>query len=364
MAEPGSKYEGIQALRFVAALLVVVTHSTLYAGDRLDGSIEVWHFGEIGVPIFFTISGFVMLISSQRLIGTRDGWKRFGMRRIIRIVPMYWLATTVKLLILLALPGAALYSQFDAGHTVLSYLFLPGWSTEGKLEPLLGVGWTLVFEMFFYAVFALALFTRIKPLWLCAAVMAACTIGSLFRPDGEYLPVLYYLNPIVMYFLVGMVVAQWAIDRHVGRLLICLAGVVAVWTAVAIARNDGNALGALSTLATYTGVTLLLFVVVAFESRLRWIPKPIIFMGDASYTLYLVHPLVAPIVPVLLSAIGVRIGWVSVLGSIAAAICAAAVIYWLVERPLTRLLLRTMPYTGTRAVVAPPATPQVSPARE
>lgn len=88
---PRTKFDGIQSLRFIAALLVVITHSTFYAGELIDPGIETWHFGEVGVDIFFVINGFVMMISTGGLSSTKDGWKYFGMRRLVRIAPMDWI---------------------------------------------------------------------------------------------------------------------------------------------------------------------------------------------------------------------------------------------------------------------------------
>ena len=145
-------YEGIQALRFVAALLVVVTHTTFYAHERLDNSFSVWGHGTVGVDIFFVVSGFVMMYSSQKFVGSRIGWQGFGMRRLIRILPMYWIATTVKLAALVLVPAAVLHAALDPQKVVMSYFLLPTRNVDGRVEPLLGVGWTLLFEMFLVAI--------------------------------------------------------------------------------------------------------------------------------------------------------------------------------------------------------------------
>lgn len=104
------RYDSIQALRFIAALLVVVTHSTFYAADRLDPDFFVWKGGTVGVDIFFVISGFVMMITASPFQRIPGGWRYFAMRRITRIVPMYWIATTAKIATLVVLPGVAINS--------------------------------------------------------------------------------------------------------------------------------------------------------------------------------------------------------------------------------------------------------------
>lgn len=357
-ALPRSKFDGIQSLRFVAALLVVVTHSTFYAGERLDSSIQTWDFGAVGVDIFFVISGFVMMISTGGLAGAKDGWKYFGMRRLVRIVPMYWIATTVKLVTLIALPSAVLHAQLDPGKTVLSYLFLPSRNFEGRVEPLLGVGWTLTFEMFFYFVFTVALLVRAKPIWFCAIVLSLCALGNIVRPD-DWAPALVYLNPIVMYFLVGMIVGQWATDGSIRRLLIWMSYVVALWLVIPLADGEFSG-GDLSLLIRHVSVAAIVIAVAAGEPWVGGrVPRPIIYMGDASYSLYLFHPLIAPIVPVAMGMTGFRMGGLSVVLSILAAVIGAALIFRFVERPITRYLQATLPYVRRRAVatIEPVSTP-------
>jgi len=347
-ALPRTKFDGIQSLRFVAALLVVVTHSTFYAGERLDGSIETWSFGTVGVDIFFVISGFVMVISTGGLAGTKDGWKYFGMRRLVRIVPMYWIATTIKLLTLIALPSAVLHAQLDPGKTVLSYLFLPSRNFEGRVEPLLGVGWTLTFEMFFYFVFTIALLLRVKPIWFCAIVLSLCALGNIVRPD-EWAPALVYLNPILLYFLAGMIVGQWIHDGSIRRLVAWMSYVLALWLVIPLADGEFSA-DDISLLIRHISVVALIIVVVASDSWISGrVPRPIIYMGDASYSLYLFHPLMAPIVPVVLAMIGFRNGGLSVVLSILTAVIGAALVFRFVERPITRYLQENLPYMRRHA---------------
>jgi len=357
-AWPRTKFDGIQSLRFVAALLVVVTHSTFYAGERLDPSVPTWSLGTVGVDIFFVISGFVMVISTAGLEGAKDGWKYFGMRRLVRIVPMYWIATTIKLLTLVALPSAILHAQLDPGKTILSYLFLPSRNFEGRVEPLLGVGWTLTFEMFFYFVFTIALLVRAKPIWFCAAVLSICALGNIFRPD-EWAPVLVYLDPILLYFLVGMAVGQWTRDRCFHRLLGWMSYVIVLWLVIPLADGEFSG-GDAYFLTRHICVAVLVIVVVACEGWMTGhVPRPVIYMGDASYSLYLFHPLIAPIVPVVLGIVGLRLGGLSVVLSIVAAVLGAALVFRFVEQPITRYLQGTLPYVRRHAAatIEPVPTP-------
>ncbi|GAA0966617.1 acyltransferase family protein [Frigoribacterium faeni] len=335
-------FEGVQALRFVAALLVVTTHTTAYASERLDPSFTIWHPGQVGVDIFFIVSGFVMMTSTGSLVGAKGGWKLFGIRRLIRIVPMYWIATTVKLLLMIVVPGAALHAVLNPGATILSYIFIPSVNVDGKVEPLLGVGWTLVFEMMFYLVFTVALMVRANVLFFCTAVLTLVSIASVFRPPEDWPPAMFYLNPIVMYFVVGMILGKWTVDRNLRAAIIWLLGVVALWTGIAVLQSIVEGVPIYEpSLIRKVGITVLLTAVIALEPLLHGrIPKWLIRLGDASYSLYLFHPLMAPLVPVVLFAVGIHNGWVSVIVSIVGVVIASLLIYRFVEKPITRLLLR------------------------
>jgi exopolysaccharide production protein ExoZ len=343
------KYESVQALRLVAALLVVVTHSTLYAHDRLDQRFSIWGFGTIGVDVFFVISGFVMMVSSNKYLKDDSYWKKFALRRIVRIGPMYWIATTVKLLTLLVLPGAVLHAALHPGQVALSYLFLPSRNVDGNLEPLLGVGWTLVFEMAFYAIFTLALALRVNVMAFCAACLSLLALGSLFVDHAAGPAISFYLDPIVLYFLVGMVVAKWTIDRSWRRAAGWFAYILMLWVTID-SFNDQRGFD-LDQLTRNVGVTAVFFAVIMAEPILsRRIPRAVVFMGDASYSLYLFHPLLAPAVPVVLSKFDLINQPLSVALSVVGVLIASALIYKFVERPITKKLQHLL--LGSRSGVA------------
>src|ERR1035437_4530693 len=124
------KYLGLQILRITAACMVLLTHSTFYASERLDRHFGFWKSGARGVDIFFVLSGFVMVYSSIKLLNDSNGWKIFAERRIVRIVPIYWIATSIKVIALLFTTGYILHTQFSVVKTLASYFFLDRKSTR------------------------------------------------------------------------------------------------------------------------------------------------------------------------------------------------------------------------------------------
>ena len=102
-----------------------------------------------GVDLFFVISGFIMVYSSEDLFGARGAWRTFLTRRLVRIVPLYWLTTAITI------PLMSL--TVDWQSLLGSYFFIPYRAPSNAIVPLHGVGWTLNLEMFFYVIFAAAI---------------------------------------------------------------------------------------------------------------------------------------------------------------------------------------------------------------
>lgn len=348
------RFEGVQTLRFVAALLVVATHSTLYARERLESSISVWDPGTIGVDIFFIISGFVMVVSSDKLTGLPGGAKEFFVRRLVRITPMYWLATTIKVAFLLAVPTAVLHAELDWGRIAASYAFLPTYSPDGIAEPLLGVGWTLVFEMFFYLVFAIALAARRNVIAVCVPVLVLCAGLSILRPNVAWPIWMYYFDHIVLFFAVGMYLGRHVLGGSLRLTVVGVAGCLILHSVVAVTNHDywlspGGALRAYVATAA---------VIAAIEIPRRLniaMPTWSVALGDASYTLYLFHPILAPAVPVALFKLGIISPALSIALTLVSMPLASWLIYRLVEKPTTNKLRRFVP------VAKRPAPEPVSP---
>jgi exopolysaccharide production protein ExoZ len=332
------QYDGIQALRFVAALLVVLVHATFYASERLVPGFPVWAPGAAGVDVFFVISGFVMVVSSAPLAGRPGAAAEFMARRVIRVVPLYWAATTIKLAAVLAVPAAVLAGGIDVAHVVASYLFLPWRDANGDLAPVLGVGWTLNFEMFFYAMFALALWARVPPIRFVGTLFVLLSIAALFRrPDWPAFS--FWLDTIVLEFVAGMLIGQAALQGRrapaaFGAALLVAGAVLLVWPWGKVPDMARVIFWGLPAIAIVAG-TVLLEPVLAGR-----VPGWLTRLGDASYSLYLFHPLSAPIAPVVLAKLGIQNAWLSIAGSVAISIVVSLIVHALAERPVTAWLDR------------------------
>jgi peptidoglycan/LPS O-acetylase OafA/YrhL len=278
------RLQGIQALRAVAALMVVVYHVTRVAVDRVDNLPPslVWKPGEAGVDIFFAISGLVMGITYYRR--RSQNWRDFLSRRLTRIVPMYWIATSLKLAVLLTIPVLAVHTRFDPWHAAASYLFIPAKNLDGSIYPVLWVGWTLNFEMFFYVLFTAALALRAPLLGFLSAAIGLLAFAGLWRSSGWPAP-LRLVDPILLEFLCGLWIAA-AMARGLTlspavRVGLVLGGIIFIL----LAPNDTDES---MTRVLFWGLPA--FAIVAATAATPWSPPNwLLQLGNASYAIYLFH---------------------------------------------------------------------------
>lgn len=194
----------IQYLRGVAALMVVWHH----ARGQLPGlSLLLPNgFGAHGVDLFFAISGFIMVLTTEGKATTP--WQFFK-RRVVRVVPLYWLVTFTLVALILVAPNLLTTVKPTPDTTLMSLLFIPHLSAgnPGMAWPILVPGWTLNYEMFFYALFALSLFAPKSLLLLLSMLSALVGFGWLLGPFEE--PMLKtYTSPLLLEFAGGAILGR------------------------------------------------------------------------------------------------------------------------------------------------------------
>lgn len=291
-----SFWTSVHALRGLAALLVVLHHIPLHLQPRLtDTYVPAFNGGAAGVDIFFAISGFVMFYTTGR---PGANWRRFLVSRITRVVPLYWAMTLALAALVFLVP--AIFPTFTTDLTTVlkSLFFIPVYDLKGDLRPLLHVGWTLYFEMFFYALTALAMLAHSKHGAVLSAVflaLASILANALGAPTGNSMLIL--LSPIVIEFLFGVAIGAFSnsqVLRDMPPLARRLLGVAALAIGVSLLFG-ANAPADIRwhRLSTW-GVAgaLLLLGAVMLEDELARAPllaritRP---FGDSSYALYLTH---------------------------------------------------------------------------
>ncbi|HEY7809845.1 MAG TPA: acyltransferase [Allosphingosinicella sp.] len=303
------KLASIQYLRAFAALGVVAFHAANAAGFAFPD-------GAYGVDIFFVISGFVMVWISSAATSPSD----FLRGRIRRIVPLYWVVTLTWMA---AITLSLAYFPFGPGGLASSFLFIPyGAAGEGRhYFPIVQVGWTLNYEMMFYAIFAATLLLRrsFQLLALTAVLVALAAAGLVLKPSTA--PWEFWTNPIILHFLAGAWLAAALRPEQAG---------VPRWLACFV-------LVALFVLELPLRVALLLVGVALIADFASRMPRfaPLLRVGNASYSLYLWHPLaIAGLMALIKNSAAPA--WLIFVACIAVSGVAGLVGYKLLEQPLLR----------------------------
>lgn len=274
----------LQALRAFAAWVVVCHHfMQIFFDFHASGPIGrlFTERGAVGVDIFFVISGLVIYLS------TRDkdiAPKQFIAQRLLRIVPAYWFYTLLMALLMLAASRWMPSQVFEWQHMLLSLLFIPSENPGGYgVYPTLNVGWTLNFEMFFYALFALAFFVRqrYQLILLTASLLIVSEVLGRIGVLSHF-----YSNNIIYEFLLGIGIGV-LYRRGLVREGLWLPLTVLLAACYAIYHLDA------SSRLLHWGLpsALVVLAFIALEPYFRG-NRLLKVLGDCSYSVYLIHVLV------------------------------------------------------------------------
>ena len=355
MAAAGSIVQGrreasLQILRFVAAAMVLVTHITFYFHERVNAAVPVWYGGAAGVPIFFVVSGFVMYVSGTRLPRDTEGAWLFLRRRLARVLPLYWLITTLKIAIALALPAVVLHNRPDLLKCLGSYVLYPMFNAEGDVRPIHGVGWTLLHEMFFYYVFSLSLLLRQPPpVFTSIVIIGFWVIGLIFPPISA--PALIYCSGQNLNFVVGMLLAAvhkrgFHVPGSVAILMLIVGASLVLSPGFGAVRQS-----LLGDFDVEAGLTVAAFLWIPISGRFG-LKRLLAALGDSSYSTYMIHPIVAPAACLIFFKYLSSSFYICASMAFLCCIAIAHLIYLYVERPLNGKAGRLL---GNRSTTLVPA---------
>ncbi len=330
------RLRSIDLLRVFGVVLMVGFHTQATFAER-DAGVplgDLFASGYRGADLFFVISGFVIVTAYGRDIGRAAHLKRYLARRIVRIYPALWIASASALLVyLIGFGGRAKLVKLEPGALADSVLAL---SQNGFA--LVNTSWTLTYEVFFYAMFGLAIADR--RLGVCALVGWQGASLLFAVPFLHLVPPSWYVRSLSLEIGVGMIGAF--VDRRLGT---PQAG--APWAVVAVLglgsfllgmRMDDQSVPA-GMLAGLGGGALVLGS--ARLERFGWRPgpAPLVRLGQASYSVYLIH--FSGVALFVSAAVRLRLPVTDALALACAgsAIAAGVVFDRLVDRPIRRLFL-------------------------
>lgn len=325
------KLNNLQILRGISALLVCCFHfrETINFPELNLGDV-LFKKGSIGVPVFFIISGFIMVFTTQKIHFANNTFQQvilFYKRRIIRIVPLYYLLTFAAMIpgggFMLFFHGEGLY------ELIHSLLFVP----TKKEFPVLYLGWSLNFEMFFYLVFGLSLFFKEKRYYIIICFFVITYIlGFYIRFESPYIRMA--TSSLNLYFVVGIIFAlllnSYKIPKNYAT-AISLAGCLSfILILLGIIPIDNEWIKLFF-------ISLFVLSFLTFDYTFCWKGNRfMIFLGDISYSLYLSHPFIEIVLkshkPEGFTGIPLFIF------KIVLAILLASLLYFFVEKKITRYL--------------------------
>ncbi len=307
----GGKFSNLQLLRGVACLLVVAYHiAVMEAGFGLGQNPlkPLRWFGYAGVDLFFVLSGFIIATTCRRDLGRPAALPGYVARRLGRVYPPYWAALVVAAVSYAFDNPGQLIAGSRSGELVDTLLLLP----QSPLPRVMKAAWTLSYEVMFYLAFV-GLF--LLPRRLAGPALATWAAGVAWAAASGFVAwnriVALAISPFVLEFLAGCLVAAVPVALS-GRVTAGVLIAAALWAGAGSAflfDADANWLPehTLQRVCLFgPAATLAVFAAVGRErAGGRWHSPPLVALGDASYSVYLIHG------PALISAFDATawIGW-------------------------------------------------------
>ena len=286
------RVQELDALRGIAAILVVLYHFTLFYKD----TFHFFKFGSTGVDLFFMISGFVIYKSIEK---TSNGI-HFLINRFTRLYPVYWAVVTFTFSLIII----KLFEKYGCNFSIIPWANY--WSNMSmfqhyfKIDNLDGPYWTLIIEMNFYLIiFVFLLIKKINFLEYFLMLISALNIFSIFTHINlpffnsffTFIPGIYWF-PLFLSGIYFYKILYNKGNKKLNHFFVFLN--LAIQTLIFINHHVHNP----------SDVTLIehLFLVYTYHfifylfvyQKLKWIVNKLsLFLGKISYSLYLCHQYVA-----------------------------------------------------------------------
>lgn len=333
-----SKLDGLQAGRALAALMVVAFHANvfilpnkLFAGATAS---PVFNMGYAGVEFFFVLSGFIMYFVHARYFGQSGRAGTFLRRRVLRIYPLYWTILGVVLLVdAMTMFGPA--QPWSLGQGLASIFLIPTAD-----YPIMRIAWTLMHEMLFYLVFASLIVARLAgPIVFGLWLLGSAVLPFVGVPAGPFSVIFSAYN---LLFAMG-IIAAWGYHRlSPNAALVALSLGVLAFLGVGFSESLAGLVWDHTWRTWAYGASAAVMTAALAAGALRP-PRLLTFLGDASYSVYLVHLPVMSGAVFLLSSFGIPWGLsplICLLGLMVLSAAAGSLCYILIERPMMRAFAR------------------------
>lgn len=272
-----SNLKSLQILRAIAATTVVYFHI---------GAIP--KFGSFGVDIFFVISGFVMAM----VISNGQDSYTFAVSRLTRIIPLYWILTTFVLLLASIKPELFNSTTANLTNYLKSIFFIPYFKENGALNPMLPVGWTLNYEMFFYLCIWISIIASRKYYLLVTTLLLASVYLWFGKHTSNLAASQFFHSELLFEFIFGMLAFEayrinFARKKYKSLLIFLAAGSYTAMAIIETSEFEANRV-LIYGIPSVTLVLSLTHLEYLFSNN-NLITKILTTIGDGSYATYLSH---------------------------------------------------------------------------
>ena len=325
----------IEDVRTCSVLAVVTFHAWTAAAVFMTPALLLGPPRQFGLDAFFVLSGFLVWQVTRR---RESRPTLFFLHRVTRIAPMYTIATLAYAAFLLSKPAVRIDADATVTpqHLVLSLLYIPHLSASGAETPLLGPGWTLVYDMFYFLLFALVLLWPPRRQLLAATALFVAPGILHFVFDPKEIVAQVYTHPRCLGFLAGVWIAEGyerrrLLPARLAQAMVSLA--IALYLGLFAASVQYHGFGA--ALWMLAAISVVYGTVSIEAAGARWLRIPYASaIGRWSFGIYLVQALAIPV------AILVVPGpvWVRSLAAVGLSIVGGKILHERVEAPVNRAL--------------------------
>jgi len=363
--------QSVQVLRALGIFVILAAHISIAVtfGDPALGITPpkwavmlVANASDGMLDLFFVGSGFIMIYITKGTFGQKGASKKFALLRVSRVVPVYWFYTSLAILMGALIGNIAGFQEPSWASSLKSYFFIPYASdnvpglfggTQEWVRPVLPAGWTMNYEMYFYAIFAAVLFLSYRAGMIAMTGWAIVLSALLPLIPAEMDALRFWASGTVIKFVTGCWIghAFWKGVRFNGStasiLAVCVGAFIAHWCVYAafLERPDGLVFHSLS--AMTAGIMIACCVLTKFVETQN-APSQLVELGNATFSIYLSHIFVyVPVFGIMDALYDMTLGQriFAGIGAWGLALLLGMISYWYLELPsiaVTRRLFKRL----------------------
>ena len=324
------RIDSIQILRGLGAILILLFH------------LSFINRGEFAVDIFFCISGFILMYTTQK------NTDHMLLKRLIRILPLYYIVTFVMFFIIKIIPSLALMSSANVSYLIKSLFFIPyvsmGTDSNNYVVPLVSIGWTLNLEMYFYLIFTLANKISNKNRGLITSIILIIVALIGFVVNCNNLIFKFITNSVILEFVFGIAffyiykkLESYSINKNWKRISLFLVSIICLLLLWII---NGTNIFAEIRILRYGILAYICFICFVFALKDIKIPNNLMFVGKISYSFYYVEFFTSAVVNklIIINANTLIVKLFSVILSIILTLIISYISWFLIENKLGKFL--------------------------